>query len=132
MTQNKRKLKIMIVDDSPAVADILSQLCEFIGHEVLCAQDGEEGLLLLQAEPDVDMVFTDYKMPQMDGAEMTRRLKAEYPNLPVVLITGSVVWTDSELESAGFDAVVFKPFELTTIANSIRSFFPESGMDVGD
>ena len=132
MTQGKRTLKILIVDDNPAVADILSQLCEFLGHEVLCAKDGAEGLLLLHAEPDVDMVFTDYKMPKMDGAKMTKRVKETYSNLPVILITGSVLVTDYELESAGFDAVVHKPFELTTIAKSIRNFFPESGQDVGD
>ena len=132
MTQGKRTLKILIVDDNPAVADILSQLCEFLGHEVLCAKDGAEGLLLLHAEPDVDMVFTDYKMPKMDGAEMTKRVKETYSNLPVILITGSVLVTDFELESAGFDAVVHKPFELTTIAKSIERFFPGSGLDVGD
>jgi len=132
MTQSKRALKILIVDDNPAVADILSQLCEFLGHVVLCAKDGAEGLLLLHAEPDVDMVFTDYKMPKMDGAEMSKRVKVKYSNLPVILITGSVLVTEYELESAGFDAVVHKPFELTTIAKSIRRFFPESGQDVGD
>jgi len=124
------QLKILIVDDSPAVVDILAQLCEFLGHEFLCAKDGAEGLILLNAEQDIDMVFTDYKMPKMDGAEMTKRIKARYQDLPVVLVTGSVVVTDSELESAGFDAVVQKPFELKTIADSIARFFPQSGADV--
>jgi len=124
------QLKILIVDDSPAVVDILAQLCEFLGHEFLCAKDGAEGLILLNAEQDIDMVFTDYKMPKMDGAEMTKRIKARYQDLPVVLVTGSVVVTDSELESAGFDAVVQKPFELKTIADSIVRFFPQSGADV--
>lgn len=130
MTQSKRTLKILIVDDSPAVVDILAQLCEFLGHEVLCAKDGAEGLILLHAEPDIDMVFTDYKMPKMDGAEMTKRIKARYQELPVVLVTGSVVVTDSELKSAGFDAVVHKPFELKIIADSIARFYPQSGTDV--
>jgi len=124
------QLKILIVDDSPAVVDILAQLCEFLGHEFLCAKDGAEGLILLNAEQDIDMVFTDYKMPKMDGAEMTKRIKARYQDLPVVLVTGSVVVTDSELESAGFDTVVQKPFELKTIADSIARFFPQSGMDI--
>ena len=79
MTQSKRTLKILIVDDSPAVVDILAQLCEFLGHEVLCAKDGAEGLILLHAEPDIDMVFTDYKMPKMDGAEMTKKNQGQVP-----------------------------------------------------
>ena len=130
MVQSQRQLKILIVDDSPAVVDILAQLCEFLGHEVFCAEDGAEGLILLHAEPGIDMVFTDYKMPKMDGAEMTKRIKARYQDLPVVLVTGSVVVTDSELKSAGFDAVVHKPFELKMIADSIACFYPQSGIDV--
>jgi CheY-like chemotaxis protein len=132
MTQSQKTLRILIVDDSPAVTDILSQLCGLLGHEVLCAGDGFEGLKIVHAEAHIDMVFTDYKMPKMDGLEMTEQIKAEYPSLPVVLITGSVVLTDSDIERAGFDAVVQKPFELNAIADSIERFFPESGMDVGD
>ena len=130
MVQSQRQLKILIVDDSPAVVDILAQLCELLGHEVFCAKDGAEGLILLRAEPGIDMVFTDYKMPKMDGAEMTKRIKAGYQELPVVLVTGSVVVTDSELKSAGFDAVVHKPFELKVIADSIARFCPQSVTDV--
>ena len=130
MPQSQKTLRILIVDDSPAVTDILSQLCGFLGHEVLCAGDGLEGLRILHAEAHIDMVFTDYKMPRMDGLEMTEQIKAEYPSLPVVLITGSVVLTDSDIERAGFDAVVQKPFELSAIADSIERFFPESGMEI--
>lgn len=130
MTRGKKTLKILIVDDSPAVVDILAQLCEFLGHEVFCAKDGAEGLILLHAEPGIDMVFTDYKMPQMDGAQMTKRIKARYQDLPVVLVTGSVVVPDSELENVGFDAVVHKPFELKVIADCITRFYPQSGIDV--
>jgi len=124
MSQSQRRLKILIVDDSPAVTDILSQLCEFLGHDVLCAEDGRQGLSVRRAETDIDMVFTDYKMPIMDGVEMAKRIKAKHPNLPVVLITGSVGVADSELELGGFDAVVQKPFELKAIGESIDRFFP--------
>ncbi len=130
MTRGPKRLKILVVDDSPAVTDILSQLCGFLGHEVVCAKDGVEGLSLLQGEDHLDMVFTDYLMPVMDGVEMTRRIKTGNPNLPVVLITGSVVLTDSEVERAGFDAVVSKPFELKTIAKNIARFFPQSAGSV--
>ena len=132
MVQSQRQLKILIVDDSPAVVDILAQLCEFLGHEVVCAKDGAEGLILLHTETDIDMVFTDYKMPKMNGAVLWFCLLARYQDLPVVLVTGSVVVTDSELESAGFDAVVHKPFELKIIADSIAHFYPQSGMDVNN
>jgi CheY-like chemotaxis protein len=132
MSQSQRRLKILIVDDSPAVTDILSQLCEFLGHDVLCAEDGRQGLSVIHAETDIDIVFTDYKMPIMDGVEMAKRIKAKHPNLPVVLITGSVGVEDSELELGGFDAVVQKPFELKAIGESIDRFFPQSGLPDAD
>jgi CheY-like chemotaxis protein len=124
MNQSQKKLKILIVDDSPAVSDILSQLCSFLGHEVFSATDGTEALTLLREGIHIDMVFTDYKMPVMDGAEMAKYIKEEYPDLPVVLITGSVVVPEFNIANSNFDAVVQKPFELEAIAQSIDRFFP--------
>ena len=125
MTQSQERLKILIVDDSPAVTDILSQLCEFLGHDVLSAEDGAQGLTVMETETNIDMVFTDYKMPNMDGVEMAKAIKVKHPNMPVILITGSVGVTDSELKFGGFDAVVQKPFELMSIAENIAIFFPQ-------
>ena len=124
MTQSKKVLKILIVDDSPAVADILFQLCELLGHEVLVARDGAEGLTFLHQGHEIDIVFTDFKLPKLNGVEMTERIKTEYPNVPVVLITGSVMVQHTEFESAGFDAVIHKPFEFQTIVDTIDRFFP--------
>jgi len=125
MTQSQERLKILMVDDNPAVTDILSQLCEFLGHDVLCAEDGAQGLALMDTETNIDMVFTDYKMPNMDGVEMAKAMKLKHPNMPVVLITGSVGATDFELKFGGFDAVVQKPFELIAIGRNIALFFPQ-------
>ena len=132
MSQRQRRLKILIVDDNQAVCDILSQLCSFLGHEVLSAKTGAEGLDLVQREADVDMVFADYKMPVMDGVAMVERIKAQNPNLPVVLITGSVGVTDSDLKRARFDAMVHKPFELKSITECIERFFPQTGEFAGN
>jgi len=119
------KLKILVVDDNPAVNDILCQLCGFLGHEVVPAQNGAEGLALIQGDPEIAMVFTDFRMPVMDGVELLKRLKEFRPAIPVVLITGSMVGNEVDLEQAGFDALVGKPFELTTIATCIQQFFPD-------
>jgi CheY-like chemotaxis protein len=119
------KLRILVVDDNPAVNDILCQLCGFLGHEVVTAQNGAEGFALVQGDSEIAMVFTDFRMPVMDGVELLRRLKELHPAIPVVLITGSIVGDDVELEQAGFDSVVSKPFELKTIATCIQQFFPD-------
>ena len=125
MTQSLRALKILIVDDKAAVIDILSQLCSLLGHEVLSAGNGAEALTLMESESCIDIVFTDHKMPVMDGLEMVKHIKAQRPNLPVVLITGAVFVSSSAPDHAYFDAVVHKPFQLKTIADTIAQFFPQ-------
>lgn len=122
MTQSQRALKILIVDDKAEVIDILSQLCSILGHEVLSARNGAEALTLMQTEPHIDIVFTDHRMPVMNGIQMVKRIKAQRPSLPVVLITGAALASDSALDSSHFDAVVHKPFQLKTIADTIADF----------
>jgi CheY-like chemotaxis protein len=127
-----KKLKILVVDDNPAVNDVLCQLCCFLGHEVVTAQNGAEGLALVQRDGAIALVFTDFRMPVMNGVEMLRGLKDLRPAIPVVLITGSIMEEDLGSERTGFDAVVSKPFELKTIAARIQQFFPEVSSSIGD
>lgn len=130
--QSRERLKILVVDDNPAVNDVLCQLCSFLGHEVVAAKNGAEGIALIQSDHEIAMVFTDFRMPLMNGVEMLERLKNFRPAIPVVLITGSIVGEDLEPGPRGFDAVVSKPFELTTIAACIHQFFPHLSRSLGD
>ena len=130
--ESGEKLKILVVDDNPAVNDILCQLCGFLGHKVVAAQNGAEGLALVERDGEIAMVFTDYRMPVMNGVEMLRRLKHLRPTIPVVLMTGSIMEEHLTSERTGFDAVVSKPFELKTIAACIQQFFPEVSSSLDD
>jgi CheY-like chemotaxis protein len=130
--QSGEKLKILVVDDNPAVNDVLCQLCSFLGHEVVAAQNGAEGLALVQRDGEIGLVFTDFRMPVMDGVQMLRGLKGLRPTIPVVLITGSIMEEELGSERASFDAVVSKPFELQTIAACIQQLFPEVSNSLGD
>jgi two-component system sensor histidine kinase EvgS len=130
--QSGEKLKILVVDDNPAVNDILCQLCSFLGHEAIAAQNGAEGLAFVERDDEISMVFTDFRMPVMNGVEMLKRLKDLRSTIPVVLITGSIVEEDLGSERTGFDAVVSKPFELKTIAGCIQQFFPDVNSSLGD
>jgi len=76
--------KILVVDDNPAVNDVLCQLCSFLGHEVVTAQNGAEGLALVRRDGAIALVFTDFRMPVMNGVEMLRGLKDLRPAMPVV------------------------------------------------
>jgi CheY-like chemotaxis protein len=130
--QSGEKLKILVVDDNPAVNDVLCQLCSFLGHKVVTAKNGAEGLALVRRDGEIALVFTDFRMPVMNGVEMLRRLKDLRSTIPVVLITGSMMEEDLGSERRGFDAVVSKPFELKTIAACIQQFFPDVNSSLGD
>jgi len=83
------KVKVMIIDDEYIILDGLSSIpwndygCELVAT----AQNGEEGLNKLQ-EKDPDLVFTDIKMPQMDGLEFAQKARKYKPDLRIVFLTG--------------------------------------------
>ncbi len=83
-----QRQKILVVDDSPLTRELLASLLEAVGYEIISASDGQEAIDVLGREA-VDMVVTDLEMPNVDGLELTRRLK-RHPTLralPVVIVT---------------------------------------------
>lgn len=85
-----RRRRILVVDDSPLTRELVANLLEAVGYDTLRAADGPSALeQLAQEGPPVELVVTDLEMPEMDGVELTRRLKADpvRSRLPVVILT---------------------------------------------
>ncbi|MBZ4330110.1 response regulator [Corallococcus sp. AS-1-12] len=85
-----RRRRILVVDDSPLTRELVANLLEAVGYDTLRAADGPSALeQLAQEGPPVELVVTDLEMPEMDGVELTRRLKADPARrgLPVVILT---------------------------------------------
>ncbi len=81
------KLQVLVIDDDAVVGRSFDRVLSDKGYEVSTALSGEEGLDTMN-NTDFDLVFTDIKMPGMDGLEVTERIKARCPWTPVVVITG--------------------------------------------
>ncbi len=111
--------RLLLIDDDPLVRQTLARLLQTAGHTVLEAAGGPAGLACLEAEA-VDLVLTDLGMPDMNGMEVARAVKAQAPHLPVLLLTG---WGDegaSEVVQAGLvDRVLGKPFRLQEVLDVI-------------
>ena len=112
-----RDPRVLVVDDSDAVRDLLVVNLELEGFEVRAAADGQEGLEVAQAwQPDV--ITLDVVMPRLGGFETVERLR-EAPataHIPVVIVTGRAQADDrARGERLGVDAYLTKPFEPTDL-----------------
>ena len=105
--------KVMTVDDSATVRNVLLASLEAAGYEVCLAKDGEEALFKLQSE-HVDMLVTDLHMPKMNGIELITEVRRMPGNrfMPIIMLTSS---DQPEMKVAGKNAGasgwVIKPFE---------------------
>jgi two-component system, chemotaxis family, sensor kinase CheA len=108
--QASRKLRVLVVDDSPIARATESALVRALGHQVEEAQDGEEALARLRVQP-FDLVLTDVQMPRMDGFTLTRRLKLDPAHrlVPVVILSSLASAEDRRRGlDAGADAYLIK------------------------
>lgn len=120
--------KVLVIDDDPVVGKSFQRVLDGgKGYAVISVTSGAEALDRLARE-DYDVVYADIKMPGMDGLEVTERIKASRPWLPVVIITGYGTETSekraTELGVAGF---LHKPLSPEMIAGSAQlALMPEA------
>jgi len=112
---------ILLIDDEAIALANLSHVLKREGYRVSACKDGATGLQAL-AEGDFDLVLTDLKMPGLDGMEVIRRVQAERPEVPVIVITGHAT-LDSAVAAmkAGAFHYLAKPFRLAEAREVVRS-----------
>ena len=124
-------MAILIVDDDQAVRDALRRALRMQGYEVSLAGDGEEALLKLRSNPGAtDLLIVDVLMPRLDGLEMTRRLRADGNQVPILMLTARDQVADrvAGLE-AGADDYLVKPFALEELIARVRALLRRLGSD---
>lgn len=114
---------ILAVDDTPASLKLLTELLKAEGYEVRSAINGELALRSAQHSPP-ELVLLDIRMPEMDGFEVCRRLKADPATAPVpVIFVSALTDTDEKLRGFGLGAVDFvtKPFQREELLARVRT-----------
>jgi CheY-like chemotaxis protein len=104
---------IVLTDDESAVRGFVKSILQHAGYQVLEAADGAAALALIEKIGGaLDLLITDYQMPNLNGAELVRAVRAKYPNVPVVYISGygSGSQGDWLADPAQACALVRKPF----------------------
>lgn len=114
-------MKILYVEDHPAQSDIMKQLLEFSGYDVILARSGEEGVEKAHAEQP-DIILMDLRMPGIGGIEAVKRLKHDsaVSQIPVIVISA---WTTrrnrEEALEAGAARFIAKPVDIRRLVDEI-------------
>ncbi len=107
-------MKFLVVDDSSTMRRIIKNTLGRLGHkEVLEAEDGAQAWKVLSETPDIDILVTDWNMPEMNGLELVKKVRAEskYEDLPIIMVTteGGKAEVITALK-AGVNNYIVKPF----------------------
>jgi two-component system NtrC family sensor kinase len=109
---------VLVVEDNPEVQEVAGLLLNQLGYRVFHVQSAAAALELLASGEAIDLVFTDVVMPgELDGLALARRVKAEYPDIAVLLTSGYAKALHTM--EAGLP-LVRKPYQLQTLARAIR------------
>jgi DNA-binding response OmpR family regulator len=118
---NREMARILIVEDEPNMVAGLRDNFEFEGYEVITAPDGVAGLQRALSEAP-DLVILDVMMPRMSGLDVCRRLKAERPAMPIIMLTARGQEVDKVVGlELGADDYVTKPFSIRELLARVKA-----------
>jgi CheY-like chemotaxis protein len=122
-SSQRGRRRVLVVDDSPIVRDLLTELLSSVGLDVRSAGDGAAALLSLNERP-ADLIVCDVEMPVMDGFELLRQLRDRAERVPVVMVTTRGSVSDrATAASLGADALIVKSeFENAQLLDTVRRF----------
>ncbi len=126
MTQKGENIRALVVDDEPALSELLSMALRYEGWEVQTASNGLEALTAVRTfAPDV--MVLDIMMPELDGMSVIRRLREEGAEVPVLFLSAKDAVDDRIAGlTAGGDDYVTKPFSLEEVVARLRALVRRS------
>ena len=117
---NEEKI-ILLADDEVMLSDLLGELLESAGYNVIKVYNGNEVIKVLTEELKADMVIIDYNMPGLNGLECSEKIRSLNLTMPIILSSGSTSLNDeAELKKKGITSVVTKPYEFDTLLATIK------------
>lgn len=121
-------MKLLIIDDEKSIRNTLKEILEFEGHEVTLAADGAEGLAFATSN-NYEVIFSDIKMPNMDGIELLDKLNEANVESSVIMISGhGSIDTAVECIKKGAYDFIQKPLDLNRILITLRNVTDRSNL----
>jgi len=125
---NKGQSRILVVDDEPSIVDAVSTSLRYEGFDVDEAKDGRTALRMAQ-EDSPDLIILDVMLPDLDGIEVTRRLRADGIRTPILFLTARDALEDKLTGlTVGGDDYVTKPFALAEIVARTQVILRRAGL----
>lgn len=122
------KAKILVVDDSITVREIIRRVMEEEGYEVITSADGRDALRRVETEHP-DLILLDIVLPEFDGFEICRRIKSVdmFRHIPVVLVTGrSQLIDEQEMKAIGAVDYILKPIDPMMILGKVEQLLKQA------
>ena len=114
-------MRILIIEDEPAIARILERGLRAHGHQIVLAETGEDGVLLA-ADETVEVVLLDIALPGLNGHQVLERIRASRSRLPILMLTArDDVKNKVDALHAGADDYLTKPFAFEELLARIRA-----------
>jgi len=114
---------ILVIDDDDQIRELLRNVIEHAGYEVMEASDGEEGIRLFR-ERRADLIITDIVMPRKEGIETIMDLRVEFPEVKIIAMSGGGrLGPETYLEIAegfGSDHILTKPFSNEELLKAVH------------
>ena len=111
----------LLIDDEPMVTDVCELMLRELGHRVLKAYSGSEGIKIYEANRErIDLIISDFNMPGMNGQEVVEKLRIINQGVKVLLSSGGIsVPHEDDAIIRGFNGFLQKPYSLDTLSDKI-------------
>ncbi len=110
---------ILIVDDEPSLLVLGNEILSAKGYRVFTASGGKEALAILKKE-NIDLLISDVIMPEMDGHELTTRVKQKYPQIKIILASGFNERVTGKKTNTDTSVILYKPYKAKELLQLIR------------
>jgi DNA-binding response OmpR family regulator len=124
MKEEKKKIKILVLDDEPNITNLVSSILELEGYESLKANTVKEALEILDKNwKDIKIMICDYRMPEMDGLEFIKKVRQNplYNNIDILMLTAIDTYeTIKQSTLLGVKDYIIKPFDPQEIIEAIE------------
>jgi CheY-like chemotaxis protein len=113
---------VLVVEDDPQLQVLAVRVLRTYGYEAEVAADGKEARRLAAAVPPPELVLMDLALPDQDGFEVTRALKAANPRLTIIAVSAHAMASDRErARAAGCSGFLTKPYQIDQLIQVVRS-----------